>query len=690
MAVGQRQGWLLCAGATLLFLSLCSAIVPYPGRPELANFEALEVVPEQSLQDQFNALDAELLTKVPAQPQQLWEGQEDGYEPYSDEMDAYVTYSGMPHPLDDDLFRHNRYEFWKANYKRIPNEKPVSWSYDGPDSDPDLWSSLKKEYSQCDPDLTGSMSSPIDIPVGRAVDKCYGPSFPLKEGAEWDSTDATIQESFDRSFILDVMHCTQACKICKADCSEAPTVKKTIEHPAAVLDRVIFHTPSEHKLDGEKLDMEIQLMHCVKGESYHTMPCAAKFAIAVMFRDGGDQQKNPKWIDDLFPTIKSVGKDPKELANGLKWSTLSKELSPLLDEYYGYIGSETQPPCHQGVQWMVAKTVIPVSSGIIKAFSMLQGDNVRPAFPLGKRELTSYRKEADDHWTYRGPRGQQWWGTLIPSVSCGEKKDCEKLPNQGLRDMCLKDQAASSPIDLYTSECMPNVQYAGPCVQPLGLRPVKFDLGKSNDDAVQAYLKDCDCMPCTNPNNAYTFALHVPGKPTFTYYNTIYELKEVTFHTPTEHAMEGQRKAMEVQLHMEKTGCVTCGTQCCTPNNNANEKLKYAILFDEGQSSPSWVTKLASAAVGGITATPDDIAPDLFFRQITVNIQPLMSVYYIYQGAETTPPCHSGVTWLVMKQTLEVSSDDLKIFKEMHVGDNARDLQDLNGRAIEVAGTIQL
>lgn len=165
----------------------------------------------------------------------------------------------------------------------------------------------------------------------------------------------------------------------------------------------------------------------------------------------------------------------------------------------------------------------------------------------------------------------------------------------------------------------------------MGLRPVKFDLGKSNDDAVQAYLKDCDCMPCTNPNNAYTFALHVPGKPTFTYYNTIYELKEVTFHTPTEHAMEGQRKAMEVQLHMEKTGCVTCGTQCCTPNNNANEKLKYAILFDEGQSSPSWVTKLASAAVGGITATPDDIAPDLFFRQITVNIQPLMSVYYIYQ-----------------------------------------------------------
>eukprot|EP00961_Rhodomonas_salina_P279406 3774597-Rhodomonas_salina.2 len=239
-------------------------------RPELANFEALEVVPEQSLQDQFNALDAELLTKVPAQPQQLWEGQEDGYEPYSDEMDAYVTYSGMPHPLDDDLFRHNRYEFWKANYKRIPNEKPVSWSYDGPDSDPDLWSSLKKEYSQCDPDLTGSMSSPIDIPVGRAVDKCYGPSFPLKEGAEWDSTDATIQESFDRSFILDVMHCTQACKICKADCSEAPTVKKTIEHPAAVLDRVIFHTPSEHKLDGEKLDMEIQ----VRTTLSHRLQCS--------------------------------------------------------------------------------------------------------------------------------------------------------------------------------------------------------------------------------------------------------------------------------------------------------------------------------------------------------------------------------------------------------------------------------
>jgi len=693
MVLGRSKGWLLCCGVTLCIIS-CSGIAQHTERPDIAAFESLEVVPaKKSIQDQFNELDSEVLAQSPAQAQQLsmedWK--EEGYEPYSDEMDAYVTYSGMPHPMDNDLFRHNRYEYWLQNYKRIPNEKPVPWSYDGPESDPDLWASLKKEYSQCDPDLTGATSSPIDIPTGRAIDKCYGPSFPLKSGAEWDNTDATMLESFDRSFILEAMHCTQPCKICVADCSESTTVKGTLEHKDVVLDRIVFHTPTEHKLDGEALDLEIQLLHCVKGESYHVLPCIPKFAISVMFRDGGASATNPQWVDDLVPTLKSVGKDPKELAKGLKFSTLSKELSPVLSEYYGYIGSQTSPPCYQGVQWMVAKTVLELNTNTIKAFNNLQGDNVRPAFPLGKRELTSFRKEADSHWTYSGPRGEQWWPTLLDYVSCGDKLDCEKLPNQGLRDICLNDQQVQSPVDLYTNECMPNVHYPGACVNPVGLRPVKWSLGTSNDDPVMAYLKDCDCMPCKNPNNHYTFAFSVKGNPTLTYYNTIYSLKEVTFHTPSEHSIDGVRKAMEIQFHMDKSGCVSCGnTGCCVPNNNGQEKLAYSILFEEGQSTPSWVAKLAAGAVGGITATPDDIAPDLYLREITVNLQPLMSMYYIYDGSISTPPCTSGVTWLVMKTILEITPDDLKIFKGMHIGDNARELQDWNGRTLSVAGTTQL
>ena len=36
----------------------------------------------------------------------LW--QEEGYEPYSDDLDAYVTDNGVPDPLNDDKARTNR------------------------------------------------------------------------------------------------------------------------------------------------------------------------------------------------------------------------------------------------------------------------------------------------------------------------------------------------------------------------------------------------------------------------------------------------------------------------------------------------------------------------------------------------------------------------------------------------------
>ena len=93
----------------------------------------VEVVPHQAVEDsKWNQVDAELLVTSPSEPQQLamedW--LEDGYEPYSDNLDAYVTVNGVPDPLNDDSALHNRYENWLRNYKRIPNEKPVPWSYE--------------------------------------------------------------------------------------------------------------------------------------------------------------------------------------------------------------------------------------------------------------------------------------------------------------------------------------------------------------------------------------------------------------------------------------------------------------------------------------------------------------------------------------------------------------------------------
>jgi carbonic anhydrase len=47
----------------------------------------------------------------------------------------------------------------------------------------------------------------------------------------------------------------------------------------------------------------------------------------------------------------------QEVAPGFKFADIQQELQPLLVEYYSYIGSQTFPPCYQGVQWMIATQV---------------------------------------------------------------------------------------------------------------------------------------------------------------------------------------------------------------------------------------------------------------------------------------------------------------------------------------------
>jgi len=75
---------------------------------------------------------------------------------------------------------------------------------------------------------------------------------------------------------------------------------------------------------------------------------------------------------------------------------------------------------------------------------------------------------------------------------------------------------------------MPNVDYGGlPCVEPIGLRPIKFDVGTSSKENLLIYIKDGECQPLTNTFNAYTYAIKVPGNVRMTYLNTIYTLSSV-------------------------------------------------------------------------------------------------------------------------------------------------------------------
>jgi len=56
--------------------------------------------------------------------------------------------------------------------------------------------------------------------------------------------------------------------------------------------------------------------------------------------------------------------------------------------------------------------------------------------------------------------------------------------------------------------------------------------------------------------------------------------------------------------------------------------------------------------------------------------------FYAYSGSLTTPPCTEGVQWMVFKESIELSKDQIYRFMKAY-GLNARSVQPLRNREIE-------
>jgi len=77
-----------------------------------------------------------------------------------------------------------------------------------------------------------------------------------------------------------------------------------------------------------------------------------------------------------------------------------------------------------------------------------------------------------------------------------------------------------------------------------------------------------------------------------------------------------------------------------------------------------------------VDVSPPDLAID------PATLLPASRNYYTYMGSLTTPPCSEGVLWLVMKQPVQVSTEQINIFSRLYKN-NARPIQPAAGRLIK-------
>ena len=169
--------------------------------------------------------------------------------------------------------------------------------------------------------------------------------------------------------------------------------------------------------------------------------------------------------------------------------------------------------------------------------------------------------------------------------------------------------------------------------------------------------------PITLINNGHTnqAGLKTTTADTVTIDGTPFTLQQFHFHAPSENTVHGKHYAMEMHLvHKSAQGAVAV----------------VAVMFDQGAENSElnklWATMPEKADQTAKIVTQMDLNALL----------PADKTYWRFSGSLTTPPCSEGVTWIVLKHPLTLSSAQLAKFSHAMHHDNNRPIQPLNGRVV--------
>ncbi len=138
-----------------------------------------------------------------------------------------------------------------------------------------------------------------------------------------------------------------------------------------------------------------------------------------------------------------------------------------------------------------------------------------------------------------------------------------------------------------------------------------------------------------------------------------YTLKQVHFHHPSEHTLDGKSYPLEAHfVHQAADGRLAV----------------IGVLFEEGAYNPTleriWATApgRTGKAIVGFEIDPWQLAP-------------ASGPAYRYEGSLTTPPCTESVSWTVMAQPMTASHSQIAAFAALFPN-NARGVQPLNRRYV--------
>jgi carbonic anhydrase len=162
-------------------------------------------------------------------------------------------------------------------------------------------------------------------------------------------------------------------------------------------------------------------------------------------------------------------------------------------------------------------------------------------------------------------------------------------------------------------------------------------------------------------NNGHTIQINYAAGSSITVDNVQFDLKQFHFHAPSENLIKGKSYPLEGHfVHADKDGNLAV----------------VAVMYKEGAENKAlsglWSVMPKEANEKAALTTPF----------AATKLLPVKRSYYRFNGSLTTPPCSEGVRWLVMKNPVSVSKDQIEAFSHVLHHPNNRPVQATNARTI--------
>ena len=241
----------------------------------------------------------------------------------------------------------------------------------------------------------------------------------------------------------------------------------------------------------------------------------------------------------------------------------------------------------------------------------------------------------------------------------------------GLSTACQREPAKPSPtLDDVVEEVPRERLYALPGLKHGLLQsPVNILSGDAEDGSHKVALNLHDAHPNYLSNTGDTIKLEFPEGSTVSFDGREYEIKQVHFHTPSEHQIDGITYPME--LHVVSS--IDPKTADAPPRY-----LVFAFLYRMGEADP-----FISSFLHQVPEDPgrEDLEPGQVYIA-DADRSRIIGDYYHYRGSLTTPPHTETVDWLIQKHIVQASPEQIRRINVLE-GDNARHVQALYGRRVE-------